>query len=237
MTTPKMDRRVAFDERSRAYGIRPLVAGAVRQTTLHDVPRPLPLDQGSEGACVGFGWSAQLAVGPIFNPASNLYAQAYYQAARTIDQLAGRYFPDGASVLAGAEVGRRRGLFTGYRWAFGVDDVIDTICAKGPVVLGLDWYEGMYQTEDEGRVRIHGARVGGHCILATGYVHGHPRWGGNWVRWTNSWGHAYGVQGNGFIRVDDLAGLLAANGEACIADEVAPVIPRPRLSWWRRLLP
>ena len=233
---PVLDRRVAFDEQNRNYAIRPMLGTRVmRKTTLHQVPYPLPLDQGAEGACVGFGWSGQLAVGPIFNRASNTYAQAYYMAARKVDRLEGRYWPEGASVLAGAKVARSRGLISGYRWAFGVDDVIDSLVVKGPVVLGVPWYESMYETDRAGRVLINGSLVGGHCILACGFIKDHPQWGGDWVQWVNSWGPHYGVRGVGYISVSDLHVLLKQDGEACIANEIVPRIEAPLVPWYQRL--
>jgi hypothetical protein len=182
---------------------------------------------------VGFGWSAELSVGPIFNRTNNDYAQAYYLAARAIDRAEKRYFPSGASVLAGAKVALQRGLISGYRWAFGIDDVIDTLVSKGPVVLGINWYESMYQTDLAGKVRMNGSLVGGHCILASGYIQDHPQWRGDWIQWVNSWGPSYGVNGVGYIAVPDLTALLKQNGEACIADEIDPTVAKPKPAWWR----
>ncbi len=185
--------------------------------------------------CVGFGWTGQMAVGPIFNRGSNTYAQAYYMAARRIDRREGRNWPEGASVLAGAKVAKSRGLISGYKWAFGIEDVIDTLCAKGPVVLGINWYESMYETDFVGKVQVNGALVGGHCILATGYIQNHPEFGGDWIQWLNSWGPHYGVRGVGFIRVRDLDMLLKQGGEAVIANEVSPRIQAPHVPWYQRV--
>lgn len=234
---PVLDRRVAFDERSNYFPVRTVIGNkVVRQTTLYDIPPPLPLDQGSEGACVGFGWCGQLLAGPVIQRANNSYAMDYYQAARQIDRKEGRYWPSGASVLAGAKVARNRKLITGYRWAFGIDDVLDTLCSKGPVVLGIPWYEGMYETDVAGRVQVNGALVGGHCLVATGFIRNHPNWGGDWVQWVNSWGRNYGVQGRGFISVSALRQLLQNDGEACIANEVQPSKLKTSSSWWQTLL-
>lgn len=230
---PTLDRVPAFDERSRSYGIRPLVAGIERKRTMWPIPDPLPLDQGAEGACVGFGWSAQLAVGPIYNPATTSYAQRFYADARIVDQAEGRNYPEGASMLAGAKVARSRGVITGYKWAFGVEDVIDTLCAKGPVLLGIPWYESMYATEPDGRVRVNGQMVGGHCILATGYLPADSSWRGNYIQWVNSWGPSYGLNGVGYVKDSDLSLLLGQQGEALIADEVDPEVSVP---WWHRFL-
>jgi hypothetical protein len=210
-----------------------MVAGVTRKRMIWNLPKSFPLNQGQEGACVGFGWSAELACDPVQIPASNSSAFKLYEAARAQDQLMGNDFGDGASVLAGVKACQQLGWVSSYRWAMGIDDVVDTLCARGPVVLGINWYDGMYETEEAGRVRLNGQLVGGHCILATGYIPEHPVWGGNWVQWTNSWGKTYGVNGRGYISVDDLSRLLQENGEAVVAMDV---MPKPKVPWWQRLL-
>jgi len=109
-------------------------------------------------------------------------------------------------------------LITGYRWAFGINDVIDTLIVKGPVVLGINWHEDMYETQPDGLVTVGGRLVGGHAILAHGFWPGHPQHG-DVIVWTNSWGPSYGRNGTGYIRVADLDRLLQNNGEACVATD------------------
>lgn len=232
---PKTDRRPFYDPRSRNYRITPFVEGVTPKTVIHEVPKNLPLNQGKEGACAAFGWSAQLAVGPIFNPATNASAFDMYRQIQIEDRRHGRYFAEGATVLAGAEVARRQGKISGYKWTFGMDDLRNAIIAKGPVVLGVSWYDSMYNTGPGGRITINGPLVGGHCLLAIGYIHNHPVWGGNWYALLNSWGPTYGVQGVGYLREMDMAFLMSKKeqGEGCIADEIAPT---PRRPWWYRMM-
>lgn len=230
---PKLDAKKFKDPRSRNYGIRPLVGAVTRKKQLWRIPTALPLNQGSEGACVGFGWSAELAVEPVQLNVSNAFARVMFEGSRRIDREMGNNYPMGASLLAGAKFAQQQGWISEYRWAFGIDDVVDTLVAKGPVVLGINWYDGMYSTETDGRVRINGNLIGGHCILATGYIPNHPVWGGNWIEWVNSWGWTYGVKGLGYIREADLDRLLRDQGEACIATDIAP--PEYRKPWWTTL--
>lgn len=233
---PKLDRQVRFDERSRNYGIRQLIGQDVpRKTTRWQIPNNFPLNQGREGACVGFAWAHQLGVGPIFNPSTQAAAFNLYREARLIDQMEGNDFAEGATLLAGAKAAKRSGKVTAYRWAFGLDDVIDALCSHGPVVLGINWYDGMYATEAQGRIRVNGPLVGGHAILATGYIHRHPKWSGNWIEVLNSWGRTYGNDGYGYFRDIDLGMLLDQDGEACIADEATPrpIVPP---TWWHQFL-
>lgn len=217
---PKLDRIPFHDPASRNFGIRPLLATRPRKRrVLWGYPINFPLDQGNEGACVGFGWCHELGALPIMYATTNVYAFDYYAAARKVDRAMGNKWPEGASVLAGAKVAKNAGMINEYRWAFGLEDVIDTLIQKGPVVLGVNWYESMYQTGLTGLVKVAGSIVGGHCITAVGYDPAH-RVHGECIIWLNSWGPTYGQRGVGYIKVADLGRLLAEGGEACIATDI-----------------
>ncbi len=200
-----------FDERSRAYPIRTLLAGI-------SIPRSytwscgVQLDQGNVGACVGFSWAAELAARPVVVPAiSNDTGLSLYHSAQLIDEWAGEAY-EGTSVLAGAKVVQMAGLVDEYRWAFSFDDLILAIGYKGPAVLGINWFEGMdWPDAGTGIVHATGALRGGHAILANGVSIRNGL-----VRLHNSWGPWWGYKGDCFISFDDLRKLLAERGEACI---------------------
>jgi hypothetical protein len=183
------------------------------------------LDQGREGACVGFGWTGELLASPrphvVAPEKGNEYARDYYYRCKEVDEWEGVDY-EGTSVLAGAKVAKELGYIQEYRWALGIDDLRAAVIQKGPAVIGIPWYEGMYNTRPSGLVEVSGDMVGGHCILITGY---HPSMripGEDWharfevFRWRNSWGFDYGKAGNGLIRMEDLRDLLGGMGEACI---------------------
>jgi hypothetical protein len=134
----------------------------------------------------------------------------------------GNDFPEGASVLAGARVLRDLGDIKSYRWGFGLDDVLQTLSRRGPVVLGINWTDSMYSTDDHGLIEISGPVVGGHCILASGIWPNHPFFKDDVVALINSWGSSWGINGRGFLRTSDLDSLLRENGEACIPVDLAP---------------
>lgn len=217
------------DPRSRDYPIRELIGENVkRRYKAWGSPRER-LDQGSEGACVGFGWTHELLASParaVLGYDAHEFARNVYRGAQRIDQWPGEDY-DGTSVLAGAQTVQRAGFIGGYRWSFGIDDTLDTLCAPaseggGPVVIGIPWYDSMYQTRPGGLVEVGGSLVGGHCLVLTGYHPGIRIREEGWlkrfevVRWRNSWGRHYGRRGDGYIRVEDLAALLDQQGEACV---------------------
>lgn len=222
------------DLRNTQFPIRSLLQVAADRSRAKAWAGPyVRLDQGREGACVGFGWTTELMSTPVRvrppgysvsssgTEAANQFASGIYHAAQAIDEWPGEDY-DGTSVLAGAKIVRSRGFIEGYRWAFSIDDVVDSVILNGPVVIGVPWFESMYYTDDRGLVEVSGDLVGGHCLTLTGYYPTYPGTNGKPVlRWRNSWGTSYGVDGDGFIRLSDLDALLTGTpetgeGEACV---------------------
>jgi len=208
MTEHVLDRRPHFDERSKAYPIRALLDTS--QPRSYSWRCTTWLDQGREGACVGHAWAHERAAMPVERPATSEDAFEIYRAAQKIDPWPGEDY-SGTSVLAGAKAAMTKGWLKEYRWAFNLNDTLTAISRKGPVVLGIDWYEGMFETDIYGYVRPTGALAGGHAILARGV---------NITRRTvslhNSWSQDWGVNGRALITWDDLGMLLASGGEACV---------------------
>lgn len=209
-TDPRLDRIEHFDDRSQNFPVNALLrsTSAPRSYTWKGGP---VTDQGREGACVGHGWTGELTARPkpckIDGP--DAYAHALYKEAQQIDAYPGDAY-SGTDVLAGAKVLAVRGLIKEYRWAFGLQDVLLAIGYKGPVVLGIPWYESMYSAPN-GVLTVSGRKVGGHCILARG-VNMKTRS----VLLRNSWGVDWGQGGDAWIGFDALDGLLNDGGEACV---------------------
>lgn len=221
----KLDWRPHHDGRSKEYSIRSLISESSIRPQKITWTEGTVLDQGTEGACVGFAWMGELLAEPMapkIQPAeerANSIASSFYKRAQKIDQWPGEDY-DGTSVLAGAKIMKREGFIDSYRWCFSIEDVRDALLTTGPVVIGIPWYSGMYSTSREGMVKITGNNVGGHALVLTGYnpefrltPHGRTY---EVFRWRNSWGSDYGVDGSGYIRYNDLAKLLQKSGEACV---------------------
>lgn len=211
-----------LDDRNRGHRIRAsLLDGEVLAARPRFwVPGPV-LDQGREGACVGFGCTAEALASPVrWKPsmtweglsttaASDAAARDVYRRAKEIDEWEGVDY-EGTSVRAGMLVGRERGWWTGFRWAFNMAELRAAL-EEGPVVIGVDWTDGMYEAP-RGVLSISGDVVGGHCILVTGYSP-HMRA----YRLRNSWGPDWGRNGSAYINAADLNSILfRAGGEAAV---------------------
>lgn len=232
---PKVDAILWKDDRSRSYGVRRRLTVTKREKVIWTPPQKsyLPLNQGSEGACVGFGWSGELQVPPVEIPVSNEFARSLYQGARRVDKRDGRFYNEGATVLAGAKYARQQRWISEYEWCFGMEDLTDTLVHRGPVVLGINWYAGMYAPDQNNRVWVNGELAGGHCILCIGFWPNHHLFGDCFVL-LNSWGRGWGDNGMGYITASDMNRLLVTEqGEACIARDI---VPQPRVPWWRKAI-
>jgi hypothetical protein len=164
------------------------------------------LDQGREGACVGFAWTTEALASPVRVKLKdpNEYARGFYYETLDNDEFEGNA-DEGTSINAGGNTARRRGLIEGFAWPDTMDEVRDAVIGVGPVVIGIPWFDGMYETNGK-FVEVSGRIVGGHAITLTGYT---PKWWGTeWYRWRNSWGLSYGQGGDAWIRGGDLQGLL-----------------------------
>lgn len=172
------------------------------------------LDQGREGACVGFGVCGEAAASPTRVPyINNAVASMVYARAKQIDEWEGVNY-EGTSVRAGMLVGRENEWWDGFKWAKNMDD-LRLALEFGPVVIGVTWFSGMYDAPGGG-VTIGGSEVGGHCLLLTGYSPAYQG-GSPAFRWRNSWGPTYGTHGNAFINPQRLNRILfAAGGEAAV---------------------
>lgn len=174
-------------------------------------------DQQRTPHCVAYSWihwledggvTQQSAPAPILDPTS-LYNQCQRQ-----DEWYGENY-DGTSVRAGAKVLQEKGFIKEYRWSTDIEEVVDALLTKGPVMLGVNWYFDMYFPDKKGKIKVGGKIYGGHAVEANG-VNTKTKM----IRIKNSWGQDWGRNGHAYISFDDLQRLLNENGECCLATEI-----------------
>lgn len=204
----KLDRIPHFDERSRNYPVRALV-GATKPVA-KVWPCTTWLNQGQEGACVGYSWAHELAAEPHPVKVRDQTAKTLYRAAQKLDEFPGEDY-EGSSVLGGAKAVKGYALLTEYRWAFGLNDLVLAVGYQGPAVLGVNWYSRMFDTDSHGFVKVGGTLAGGHAILCLGVL---PK--DEYFVLHNSWGREWGQNGEARISFKDMNRLLREQGEACL---------------------
>jgi hypothetical protein len=208
------DYRPRHDPRSLNYRVAAADPGLLARSRFW-VPSRFVLDQGREGACVGHGVAHEAAASPVrVRGIDETVAHAVYKRAQQLDPWPGEAY-EGTSVLAGMKAGQERSWWSGYRWALSMAELRAAL-EEGPVVVGVEWRDGMYRASD-GVVTATGRVVGGHALLVTGYTPRHRVLKAPAYRWRNSWGPGYGINGSAYISADDLYEILyAAGGEAAV---------------------
>lgn len=231
----RLDRLVHYDEKSLEFPIRTQLPERKKPRSyswrmLGDV-----LDQGREGACVGFSVTHELMARPaeVDPPGSDsqFAREQIYWPAQRIDPWPGGAYPgaspfyEGTSVLAGVKVAHRLGYFDEYRWAFGLEDLVLGVGRHGPALLGLWWHGGMFRPDPNGFITPTGGKFGGHAILCVAvkivWKPGSKRetlddvdFDQSYVVLLNSWGMDWGYRGLCKVRLRDMRTLLLDQGEA-----------------------
>jgi hypothetical protein len=244
---PRLDRLPFFDDRSLNYPAVPKLRTADRRelrSNTHNFRKfPGWLDQRREGACVSFGIGHDLMCYPQEFPMHNELCRSLYFEMQKIDPWAGGAYPgadpfyEGTAVLSGLHIYRDLlnlidplGRKWEFRWCFGGDDVMTALMSRG-VIIGVNWLEGMFQTDEKGFIRPTGRLGGGHCTYlnksklvwrknVTHYEAKDLERELTFTRGRNSWGRPWGVEGDFYLTLADLDTLLAQDGEAAVLEPV-----------------
>jgi hypothetical protein len=189
-----LGRLVEHDGRSLAYDIARTVPQEIKPV---EWQRHSPiLDQGDLGSCTGNAMAGWLACEPHCTSdaeGADLDEQAavdLYSAATRVDIWPGQWPPDdtGSSGNAVAKAAREMGYITRWSWAFSGLSMLRAL-QLGPVIVGVPWYESMFDPDVAGTVEPHGDIVGGHEFLVRG-------WNGRYLLADNSWTASWGRDGS-----------------------------------------
>lgn len=223
-----LGRKPEFDDRSLDYPVKRLLTqeqfalkkGRAWGTSIW-------LDQGDSSACSGFSATYDLATSPVKikkadgDPLDNEFADAVYHLAQHYDEWAGESY-DGSSVLGATKAVNNLGYVGFYHWAFHIEEVYTALGYLGPVVVGTDWLDSMFDPSPKGLITVDGDKsdvAGGHAYMFRSIIinevykekligKANNRVGIPLLRMRNSWGKSWGVNGEGLMWGDDLARLL-----------------------------
>lgn len=210
----RLGRHVDHDPRSRRYPIAVATPTALKKVLWGRAG--IALNQGDLGSCTGNALAGVLNTAPFRRKGAKLLTEkdavAIYQAATVIDGFPGQYPPDdtGSSGLAVCKAAKARGLIAGYTHAFGIADALRAL-QTGPVITGVNWYDGFDRPDANGLVRISGQVRGGHEFEVLGYDPATDL-----VTAENSWGPGWGVKGRFHFTSSTWAQLLAEQGDVTV---------------------
>ena len=212
-----LGRHVEHDPRSLAYAL-PITAPIAPLRTILHRSYGLPFDQGNLGSCTGNAMAGAVNSLPLHKTGARVLKEAdavdLYSTATRLDAFPGAYPPTdtGSSGLAVAKAAKQKGLIKSYWHAFSMPQILAAIQLR-PVIIGIPWYERMFDPTHDGFVRIGGEVAGGHEVLIRGYVAARNPY----LLGMNSWGYEWGPLGGAFkMFVNDLVQLIYQDGD-CIA--------------------
>lgn len=244
---PRLDRIPDWDSENERYRIS--------QATVRGVPLEQKeicsktwaldtwLDQGVEGRCVEFGICHDLLAEPepvLADPLVDqiLATKRIYWTAQRNDVFPGGAYPganpfsEGTSVLAGMKAAKDLGFYGEYRWGLTLRGPLRGLSHLGPLILGINWYEDMGETDADGWVHVSGEQTGGHCILCVGsHIEAVQGFQGqimetdqidmerSYLILHNSWGRSWGQDGRAKLSIPDFDRLRQEDGEICIASQ------------------
>jgi len=211
----RLDRLPSFDEKSRNYPVRKLVAGLIPKSQMWGCTKVL--DQGPDGACVGFGCTHELIAEPVpvLNLDNKFAKEKVYWEAQKKDPWPGGSYPnaepwyEGSDVKAGLGVIKDYGYCDEFRWSFTHLDTQLGIGYEGPGIAGTSWMTGMMDVDSNGFIHATGEDQGGHCYVYLG-VNVEEKY----FTILNSWG-PWGIDGTGRAKLsfDDYEKLRKNQGE------------------------
>jgi hypothetical protein len=154
-------------------------------------------------------------------------AISVYSDATKIDSASGQYPPTdtGSDGISGAKIAVTRGWISGYQHAFTLNDALAALSTHGPVIVGTNWYSGMFNPTTDGELTINNGDsiAGGHEYILDEIDVPNQR---VWMQ--NSWGTSWGVEGRAWMTWAMLQRLLSEQGDVTIFTPLSKPAPTPQ---------
>jgi hypothetical protein len=172
-------------------------------------------NQGNTPQCVGYAWAHWIEDGPVGHGGTPpiISPTLIYKEAQKVDEWQGESY-NGTSVRGGAKYLKNTNKISSYYWGYNINTLISSVLNLGPVVVGTNWYNGMFYPDKNGLIRISGRIAGGHAYVINGVDTNKKLF-----RIKNSWGKNWGKAGSAYISFNDMTRLIRENGEICLALE------------------
>lgn len=194
--------------------------------------RGAPLDQGNTGTCVAHAAAHFIHASPFshrkFIDPFKLYRELvlldeYPENDHEAEEQSVSGLQMGSSGTGGAKALHKRGLISEYLWAQRMEDAITWVLTRGPVMLGTNWYNSMFQATPDGMLKIAAGSgiAGGHEWLIRGADKKKGRalmvnsWGPGWGGGTGKWTAGAKIPGgHAVVDFETLARLFHEDGDA-----------------------
>ena len=196
--------------------VKALIASGEAAPLKWSVPRIL--DQGTNGTCVAAG-----TLGACDCDDENHVDSGFTSAdiVPFFTTIAGHgALPDGgAQVRDGLKAAQKAGYISAYSLLSGSAEILDWVQNHGPVVIGMDWYDGFDSPDAKGCVLVSGSIRGGHCVYGNGDVGGFDL--------LNSWNATWGDGGHFYMTAATFAKIQNGDFEAWAIVQAAKPVPTP----------
>jgi hypothetical protein len=170
-----------------------------------------PLDQGDHPWCVGFSGADFGINEPIEDLYTNETGKKFYELCKIIDGEPGQQ--NGSNIRSIAKVLQNEGRISNYAFAASIDEIKYWLLNNGPLIIGTDWYAGMFTPDRNNVIHRKGALAGGHAYIFNEIKDN------KYFGIQNSWGE-WGVKGKAYISICDFKKLFKSGGEALAAVEL-----------------
>jgi hypothetical protein len=193
---------------------------------------PVRLDQGREGACVGFGGAHHIACFPWPQKLTEAIARFFYEGAQDYDEWSGSDY-EGTSGNGLMTFLHRSGVIGNYYRVRSRIELDRLLSVKSPVSGGFPWREGMFEADRNGFVRYEGEVKGGHYVCVNGVDFENEFY---WI--VQSWGRHHGIDGEVKVSFADMDKMIGEGGNIYWFEEksIGPIrnrMKKEKKPWWK----
>lgn len=197
---------------------------------------PVRLDQGSEGACVGFGIAHVMACHPLPQILTKAVAFFFYEGGKEHDEWPGIDY-EGTSGNGVLRFLQKMGLIGRFYRIRSIKELDFILCTKGTVGGGFPWKRGCFEPDRNGYIKYTGRTEGGHFVCINERNFERDDYG-----IVQSWGRDHGIDGEVKITASDMGQMFADGGrvywfEEKFIEKLIGKFLQPKKTFWQKIWP